>query len=97
MWLPGEDMDGVINQAASVQTQMGISPASSRLGGYEGQTLPASTYSGADKAAVPWSPDSPLFWGAVVAGLTLFGIIGASASVRVGRARAGVEVNDRDK
>lgn len=95
MWLPGDDLDGVINQAASVQQQMGISPASSRLHGYEGATLPASTYAGSDRAAVPWHHDSPIFWLVAIAGLTLFGIVGASASVRVGKARAGVEVNDK--
>lgn len=89
------DMNGVINEQASVSNMLGISPGGSRLSGYEGQSLPASTYSGSDAAAVPWSPDSPLFWGAVVAGLTLLGLIGASVNVRAGKARAGIQVNDR--
>lgn len=85
MW---SDMDGVINEQASVSNLLGISPASAGLSGYEGQVLPASTYSGADRAAVPWSPDSPLFWGGVVAFATLLGLIGASARVRFGKTTA---------
>jgi hypothetical protein len=91
MW---QDMDGVINEQASVSNLLGISAGNSRLAGYEGQSLPASTYAGRDHAAVPWSPDSPLFWGGVVALATLLGFVGASGSVRVGKARASAEVND---
>lgn len=86
------DLDGVINQEASVSNLLGISPGAARLPGYEGAQLPASTYSGSDNAAVPWSPDSPLFWGLVLAGGTMLGLLGASVRVRAGRARAGVEV-----
>jgi hypothetical protein len=89
----GPDMSGVINEQASVVNMLGMSPAGGRLSGYEGASLPASTYSGGDKAAVPWSPDSPLFWGIVVAGLTLAGFVGASVNVRAGKARAGIKVN----
>jgi len=89
------DMDGVINQQASVSNLLGISPGSARLSGYEGQSLPASTYAGNDKAGVPWSADSPLLWGGILAALTLLGIVGASVNVRAGKARAGVEVNEK--
>ncbi len=85
------DMDGVINQQASVSQLLGISPAGSRLAGYEGASLPASTYSGPDNAAVPWSPDSSVFWLAVVAGLTVAGLIVASAD-RGGGVAAGVRI-----
>jgi hypothetical protein len=86
--------DGVINEQASVSNLLGISPGSARLSGYEGAGLPASTFAGSDRAAVPWSTDSPLLWGGAIALLTLLGIVGASVNVRAGKARAGVEVND---
>jgi hypothetical protein len=88
------DMSGVINEQASVSSLLGMSPAQGRLSGYEGDQLPASTYTGGDQAAVPWSPDSPLFWAAVLAGLTLLGFVGASVHVRAGRFGARAEVND---
>jgi hypothetical protein len=86
------DMSGVINQEASASSLLGISPGGARLSGYEGQQLPASTYTGGDSGAAPWSPDSPLFWGAVLLGGTLLGLFGASVQVRAGRARARAEV-----
>lgn len=88
------DMTGVINQEASVSNLLGISAGQPRLPGYEGQQLPASTYAGADKAAVPWSPDSPLFWGAVLGAATLIGLLGASVQVRAGKTRARAEVGN---
>lgn len=88
------DMTGVINQEASVSNLLGISPGQPRLSGYEGQQLPASTYAGPDKAAVPWSPDSPLFWGALLGGATLLGLLGASVQLRAGKTRARAEVGD---
>jgi len=88
------DMDGVINQQASVSQMLGISPGKARLAGYEGQALPASTYSGADNAAVPWSPDSSTFWLAVVAGATLLGFLGASVDLRVGKRHLRAEADD---
>lgn len=86
------DLSGVINENASVSHMLGISPGAARLPGYEGQQLPASTVSGQDKAQVPWSVDSPLFWGAVLVGGTLLGLFGASVNVRAGRAHGRVEV-----
>jgi len=85
-------MSSVINQEASVSNMLGISPGSARLPGYEGQQLPASTWSGGDGAAVPWSPDSPLFWGGIVLAATLFGLIGASVQFRAGKTRARAEI-----
>lgn len=91
MWLT----DGVINEQASVSQLLGMNPGGARLSGYEGQALPASTYAGKDKAAVPWSLDSPLLWGAGLVLLTAFGILGASGSVRVGKARAAASIGDK--
>ena len=88
------DLSGVINQESSVSNLLGISPGQSRLPGYEGSQLPASTYSGSDQAAVPWSPDSPLFWGGVLLAGTLLGLLGASVQVRAGKTRARAEVGN---
>lgn len=90
MWLT----DQAINDQASVSQLLGLSAGNGRLSGYEGQSLPASTYSGRDHAAVPWSLDSPLLWGAVLVIATLAGVVGASGGVRVGRARVSAKVND---
>lgn len=89
------DMDSQINSAADVGNQLGLSPGGSRLSGYEGQALPASTYTGHDAGAVPWSPDSPVFWLAVIGGATLLGWVGASFNVRAGRASAQIGVNSK--
>jgi hypothetical protein len=94
----GSDDDqfaAVLNQNASVSSLLGLSPASPRLGGYEGQQLPASTYTGADKAAVWWSPDSPTFWLIALGGGTLLGLFGAHVQVRAGRTRASAEVGNQ--
>lgn len=88
------DVADAINDHASISSQLGMSAGQARLTGYEGQSLPASTYTGQDRAAVPWSPDSPTFWLIGVLALTALGWVGASVNVRAGRARAGVKVND---
>lgn len=88
-----DDMSGVINQQASVSTLFGMSPGGARLSGYEGSTLPATSFTHLDAGAVPWSPDSPVFWLGVLGIATLFGFIGASVDFRVGRSHAGMEVN----
>lgn len=90
MWLSGD----VINEQASVSQLLGMSPGGGRMSGYEGQSLPASTYSGRDRAAVPWSLDSPFLWGGVIVAGTLLGVLGASGSLRVGRARVKAGVNE---
>lgn len=90
---PDTDMAGLINQQSSVSQLLGMSSGQGRLSGYEGAGLPASTLVGRDRGTVPWSPDSPLFWGAVLVGATLLGFWGASGSVRVGKARASAKVN----
>lgn len=57
-----------------------------------GASLPPVTHSGPDKGAVPWHPDSPLFWLVVIGGLTVAGVTGASVRVRAFKGRAGAEV-----
>lgn len=61
-------------------------------GGAAGATLPRSSYQSGDRGAVPWSPDSPHFWAAVLIGATLFGVVGASVNFRAGPARAGASL-----
>jgi hypothetical protein len=39
----------------------------------------------------PWSPDNPLFWFGVVAAVSV-GLMGYSTTVRVGPAKAGLEI-----
>lgn len=41
--------------------------------------------------APPWSPESPLFWFGVVAAVSV-GLMGYSTTVRVGSAKAGVQI-----
>lgn len=56
-----------------------------------GASLPASSPStshgdGGDK---PWSPDSPIFWVAVITAFSIAGIVGASVNLHAGPVRAG--------
>jgi hypothetical protein len=62
--------------------------ASTGAGPVAGASLPGSSHMSGDKAAVPWSPDSPEFWLVVIAGTTLLGISGLSLKLRAGPARA---------
>ncbi len=47
-----------------------------------GAGLPPVTVTGGDLAMVPWHPDSPLFWFALLAAVTIVGLAGASIEVR---------------
>lgn len=64
--------------------QTGASPA--------GEALPGSSHSGLDKGALPWHPDSPAFWLALIGGATLLGVFGASFRVRVAKGSAGANI-----
>ncbi|MDB4872792.1 MAG: hypothetical protein JWP34_4560 [Massilia sp.] len=57
-----------------------------------GEALPASSHTGGDRGALPWHPDSPAFWLALLGGATLLGIFGASFGVRAGPAKGSVSV-----
>ena len=72
---------------------LGINPAGSP-GAYRpaGHALPASDAGAGDGLAAWYSPDSPVFWVALVGVLTVFGMAGADARVRLGKARAAVGV-----
>jgi hypothetical protein len=59
-----------------------------------GASLPRTSHTGGDYGVVPWSPDSPVFWFAAVAGLTILGITGASVRVRAFKRRASVDIGD---
>lgn len=39
----------------------------------------------------PWSPDNPIFWFGIVAAVSV-GLMGYSTTVRVGSAKAGVQI-----
>lgn len=49
----------------------------------------------ARNVARPWSPDSPLFWFAVLAAAT-FGLIGFSTHARIGRLRGELDIGDAE-
>lgn len=71
----------------------GLSPAAQqRTDSPAGEALPSSSNTGGDKGALPWHPDSPAFWVALLAGATVLGVFGASFNVRAGKGRAGVHV-----
>jgi hypothetical protein len=59
-----------------------------------GEALPASSHTGGDRGALPWHPDSPAFWLALIGGATLLGVFGASFNVRVASGKAGVNVGE---
>lgn len=59
-----------------------------------GQFLPSTDSMSGDGAMIPWSPDSPIFWAALLGAGTLLGILGASIDVRAGRRHASVKVGD---
>jgi len=70
----------------------GAPRAASNGGG--GQFLPHTDSMSGDGAMIPWSPDSPIFWAALLATGTLLGILGASIDVRAGKRHASVKVGD---
>jgi hypothetical protein len=71
----------------------GLSPAAQqRAESPAGETLPSTSHTGQDRGALPWHPDSPGFWLALVGVATVLGVFGASFQVRAGKGRAGVSV-----
>jgi len=71
---------------------LGGARAASSGGG--GQFLPHTDSMSGDGAMIPWSPDSPIFWAALLGAGTLLGILGASIDVRAGKRHASVKVGD---
>lgn len=71
---------------------LGINPGGYRGGA--GESLPASNVGAGDGMAVWHSPDSPIFWVVAVGVLTVFGMAGADARVRIGRRRAAVSLGN---
>lgn len=70
----------------------GLSPANV-VPGAAGASTPATTGgSPGDHGLLPWHPDSPTFWLALVAGATLLGWVGAEFGARVGPAKGDVKV-----
>jgi hypothetical protein len=90
--LPGAPGQMDWNTKRTPAQLLGLSPAmASRAAG---QSLPPTSYGAGDRAAVPWSPDSPLFWLAMFTGLTIAGITGASVKVRAFKRSASVNLGD---
>jgi len=80
------------NQRMTPANLFGLNPgAPSKAAGH---ALPLTSVTGGDRAFVPWSPDSPVFWLVVVAGATLLGLTGASVKVRAFKRRASVDVGE---
>lgn len=74
------------NQRMTPGNLFGLNPgAPSRAAGH---ALPPTSVTGGDRAFVPWSPDSPVFWLLVITGATVLGITGASVKVRAFKGRA---------
>lgn len=57
-----------------------------------GAGLPATSAASNDGGDRPWSPDSPIFWIAVIAAASFAGIVGASVNLHAGPARAGAQI-----
>lgn len=57
-----------------------------------GETVPHTSHTGSDRGALPWHPDSPGFWLALLGAATVVGIFGASFNVRAGKGHAGLQV-----
>jgi hypothetical protein len=89
--LPGSPSADYWNQRMTPANLLGLSPgAGSRSAA--GAALPPTTAGGGDRVAVPWHPDSPLFWLLLIGGATVAGITGASVKVRAFKGRAGASI-----
>jgi len=88
--LPGSPTEQYWNQRMVPSQLLGLNPASGSKAA--GAALPPTSVAGGDMAMVPWHPDSPVFWLLLVGGLTVFGVAGASAKVRLGKGHVGAEL-----
>lgn len=89
---PSAPTDMYWNQRVTPAALFGLSPGAPSKAA--GAALPPTSVTGGDRAMVPWSPDSPLFWAAGFALLTVLGVTGASVRVRAFGKHAGVELGD---
>ena len=69
---------------------LGMNPAQQSKAA--GESTPLTTAVHGDRAMLPWSPDSPGFWLALVAGATLVGMVAADVRVRLFRREASASV-----
>lgn len=88
--LPGYPVAHYWNQQMTPGNLLGITPGMSSKAA--GAALPPTTAGSGDMVAVPWHPDSPFFWLAIVAGATVFGVFGASVKVRAFKGHAGASI-----
>jgi hypothetical protein len=82
--------------ALNPMTHFGLIPTASGASA-AGAGLPASSPSASaqDSGDKPWSPDSPIFWIAVIMAASFAGIVGASVNVKAGPAKAGASVGKK--
>lgn len=92
--LPGSPSTDWWNQRMTPASLLGLSPAGGSKAA--GQALPPTSVAGGDNAYVPWHPDSPIFWLAALAGLTVLGITGASVKLRAFKGRAGLNIGSTE-
>jgi hypothetical protein len=59
-----------------------------------GAVMPPVSHSGNDSGAIPWHPDSPIFWLAALTVTTIAGITGASVRVRAFKRGASVNIGE---
>lgn len=70
-------------------SQFGLAPVAPAGTSPAGAALPGSSATSGDNGAVPWHPDSGVFWLGLIAVATAVGIAGASVRVKAGPVRAG--------
>lgn len=91
--LPGAPGSMDWAQRVTPAAMFGLAPGAPRSKS-AGAVLPSTSVGAGDGAFVPWSPDSPVFWGLVFVGLTLAGVAGASVRVRAFRGHAGADIGE---
>lgn len=92
--LPGAPGSMDWGQRVTPAAMFGLTPGAPRGGRSAGAVLPATSVGAGDRAYVPWSPDSPVFWGLAFVALTLAGVAGASVRVRAFKGHAGAEIGE---
>lgn len=81
-----------IDGRGSAGQLLGMNPAQqSRAAGH---STPLVTAAGGDRLMVPWSPDSPQFWLAVTALLTVLGMAAADVRIRLFHREARASVGE---
>lgn len=93
--LPGYPAGDFWNRQMTPQSLLGLSPGTGSRSA-QGAALPPTTAGAGDLMAVPWHPDSPVFWLAVVVAASVLGVAGASVKVRAFKGKAGLNIGNAD-